>query len=96
MKQQGVELRQGKETKDIPLETLPPERSEPVAYMVWALKHNKPIEGMVGLDINVEVNRIIEAAKMSIVTGRAIKIPLLPPAPSADLRQSGHPPPAGR
>jgi predicted dehydrogenase len=96
MKQQGVELRQGKETKDIPLETLPPERSEPVAYMVWALKHNKPIEGMVGLDINVEVNRIIEAAKMSIVTGRAIKIPPLPPAPSADLRQSGHPPPAGR
>lgn len=76
MKQQGVELRQGKNTKEIPLETLPPERSEPIAYMIYAIKNHKPIEGLVALDINVGVLEIIEAAKRSVKTGQAIKLPL--------------------
>jgi len=76
MKQAGVELRQGKEVKQIPLETLPPERSEPIAYMVDSMKNNKPIEGLVALDINVDVNEIIEAAKMSVKSGHAVKLPV--------------------
>ena len=78
LKQQGVELRpsKSKEAKQVPLKTLPPERSEPIAFMVDALKNKKPIEGLVALDINVGVNEIIEAAKMSVKTGQAIKLPL--------------------
>jgi len=76
MTQRGVELKQGRESKTLPLETLPPERSEPIAYMVSALKNKKPIEGLVALDINVGVNEIIEAARMSVKSGQAVKLPL--------------------
>jgi predicted dehydrogenase len=76
MKQSGVELRKGREGKQIPLETLPPERSEPIAHMVDAMKNNQPIEGLTALDINVGVNEIIEAAKMSVKSGSAVKLPL--------------------
>jgi predicted dehydrogenase len=76
MTQRGVELRQGKEAKQLEMEPLPPERSEPVAYMVDALRNKKPIEGVVALDINVGVNEIIEAAKMSVKSGKAVKLPL--------------------
>ena len=72
MKQQGVELRpsKSKEVKQVPLEPLPPERAEPIAYMVHAVRNKKPIEGLIALDINVGVNEIIEAAKLSIQSGR--------------------------
>ena len=76
MTQRGVELRQGRESTTLPMETLPPERSEPIAYMVSALKNKKPIEGLVALDINVGVNEIIEAAKLSVKSGQAVKLPL--------------------
>ncbi len=76
MTQRGVELRQGRESTTVPMETLPPERSDPIAYMVSALKNKKPIEGLVALDINVGVNEIIEAAKTSVKTGQAVKLPL--------------------
>jgi hypothetical protein len=72
----GVELRKGKKVKQIPLEMLPPERAEPIAYMVDAMKNNKPIEGLVTLDINVGVNEIINAAKMSAKSGYAVKVPV--------------------
>src|SRR5882672_4805232 len=74
MTQRGVELRQGRESKTLPMETLPPERSDPIAYMVSALKNKKPIEGLVALDINVGVNEIIEAAKTSVKTGQVVKL----------------------
>src|SRR5690349_9271929 len=71
MKQNAVELRSGKEAKQLALEPLPSERSSPIAYMVSALRSKKPIEGLVALDINVDVNEIIEAAKMSAKSGQA-------------------------
>src|SRR5262249_44799789 len=76
MTQRGVELRQGGEAKQLEMDPLPPEHSEPVAYMVNALRKKKPIEGMVALDINVGVNEIIEAAKISVKSGRAVALPL--------------------
>ena len=75
MKQSGVELRSGKEAKQLALEPLPSERSSPIAYMVSALRSKKPIEGLVALDINVDVNEIIEAAKMSAKSGQAVRLP---------------------
>lgn len=72
-----VELRKGRGTpQEVPLAPLSPERSEPITYMVHCLRDKKPLEGLVALDINVDVNEIMEAAKMSIQTGRAVKLPL--------------------
>ena len=75
MTQRGVELKQTKGgMKQLPLEPLPPERAEPIAYMVSALRNKKPIEGLVALDINVGVNEIIEAAIVSVKSGQAVKL----------------------
>lgn len=72
-----VELRKGRTApQEVALQPLPPERSEPIAYMVNALKQNKAIEGLIALDINVGVVEIIEAAKQSVRTGKAVALPL--------------------
>src|SRR5450759_5356548 len=42
MTQQKVELRNGRETKELPLAALPPEKADPIALMVDAIKNNKP------------------------------------------------------
>ena len=77
MKNGSVELRKGREAaRELPLENLPPERAEPISYMIQCLKSGKPVEGLVALDINVGVNEIIEAAKRSLRTGQAVKLPL--------------------
>jgi hypothetical protein len=75
MTQQKVELRkEGGQATDVPLPRLPPEQSDPIAFMVSAMKNNKPIEGITALDINAGVVEIIDAAKESIRTGRAVKL----------------------
>ena len=55
---------------------LPPERSEPIAYMVDRLTRKQPVDGLSGLDLNVTVNEVLEAAKLSIKTGRSVPLPL--------------------
>jgi predicted dehydrogenase len=75
----SVELRQRNQTKAVDIEQLPKERSEPVAYMVQCMQDNKPLEGLTALEINRDVVEIIEAAKQSVKTGRAIKLPLAAP-----------------
>ncbi len=74
MTHEKVELRNGREVRDLPLTPLPPEKADPVAFMVDAIRNNKPIEGITALDINVGVVQIIDAAKESIRTGRAVKL----------------------
>ena len=71
-----LEMRQGRDTREVALEPLAPERSEPIAYMVSCIRDKKPVEGLTALDINVGVVEIIEAAKQSVRTGRAIALPL--------------------
>ena len=51
-----------------------PENAEPIAYMIQAIKTGKALDGMVGLDINVQVIEIIDAAKESVKTGKALKL----------------------
>lgn len=75
MTAQKVEMRKGRETTDLKVDPLPPDQADPIAFMVSAMKNNKPIEGITALDINVGVVEIIDAAKQSIQTGRAVKLP---------------------
>jgi predicted dehydrogenase len=75
--QNRVEWRKGRGTpEEISLPALPPERAEPVAYMIHCLRTGQPLEGLVSLDINVQVCEILEAAKMSLRNGQAVKLPL--------------------
>jgi predicted dehydrogenase len=80
MTRSGVELRKGGRgpAENVKLDPLPPERAEPIAYMIHCIREKKAPEGMVALDINVGVNEIIEAAKMSVKSGRAVELPLSP------------------
>lgn len=72
MKNGKVELRKGRQSEAVKIEPLAPERAEPIAYMVSCLREHKPVEGMVGMDINVQVIEIIDAAKESVRTGRPV------------------------
>jgi predicted dehydrogenase len=53
---------------------LPPEKRNGIAYFLDCLRNHKPIEGPVAADLNVGVNEIIDAAKESIRTGRAVEL----------------------
>jgi len=74
MTQSGVEWRKGKETKQLTVAPLGEEESEPIAYMVSRIKADKPIEGLTAIDINVDVIHLIELAKESIQSGRAVNV----------------------
>ena len=76
MKNGSVEQQEGGKRSPVEIAPLPPEASQPIAYMASRMRQNKPIEGMTALGINVEVLEIIEAAKESIRTGKAV--PLAP------------------
>ena len=73
-----VVMRKGDEPEariDVP--ALPPEMAGPMEYMAYCLRHNKPVGGMVALDVNVSVLEILEAARLSIKSGKAVALPLL-------------------
>jgi predicted dehydrogenase len=74
MAHNGVELSQGREKKQLALDPLPADEAEPVAYMVSRIRSSKPIEGVTAMDINVEVIHIIDLAKESVKTGRAVSV----------------------
>lgn len=76
MRNNFVELRKGRDTKEIAIEPLPAGRARPIHYMVESIRSGKPIEGMTAIDINVAVNEIIDAAKESVRTGKAVKLPV--------------------
>jgi len=74
MTQAGVEMRKGKDTKQLTITPLSEDESEPVAYMVSRIKADKPIEGLTAIGINVDVIHLIDLAKESIRTGRAVAV----------------------
>jgi predicted dehydrogenase len=72
---ENVQLRKGGAgPAPVALAPLPPERSEPVAYMVGLMKSNRPLDGLVALPVNVDVVAILDAAKQSLNTGRAVPL----------------------
>jgi predicted dehydrogenase len=73
MTHEEVTLRQGnRKPAEKPAEPLPPNRAAPLATMVNAVRTHTEPGGITGLDLNVEVMRIIEAAKKSVETGQAV------------------------
>ncbi len=74
MTQAGVEMRKGKETKQLTVTPLDAEESDPIAYMVSRIKADKPIEGLTAIGINVDVIHLIDLAKESIKSGRAVEV----------------------
>ncbi len=60
----------------LPVTPLPPERADPVAYIVDRIRHKQPLDGPSALDLNVQVQEVLEAAKISIRTGKAVPLPL--------------------
>ena len=53
---------------------LAPDAAEPIAAMIAAIRSGKPVQGLTGLDINVDVARIMDAARESVQTGRAVAV----------------------
>jgi predicted dehydrogenase len=66
---------QNPDGKPVETQPVPPEKRSGVAYFLYCIRNNKPIEGPVSAAINVGVNEIIDAAKESIRTGRAVAVP---------------------
>jgi predicted dehydrogenase len=75
MRNRSVEEQKGREKKPVEIKPLTPENAEPIAYMTSRMRTNQPIEGMTALGINVEVVEIIEAARESVRTGKAVPLP---------------------
>ena len=70
-----LELRkEGQKPEDVPLKPLAAAESDPIALMVDAIRNHKQIQGETALDINLGVVEIVEAAKESVRTGRAVKL----------------------
>ena len=70
-----VELRKGGRgaaAEAVPIDPLPKERATPLAYMANAIQTHQPPEGMVAIDINVQVVEIIDAAKESVKSGNEV------------------------
>ena len=72
MSRAKVDVQHGNETATLPPATLSPENSEPVAYMTSCIRGGSQVSGLTAIDINVEVIRIIDLAKESVKTGRAV------------------------
>lgn len=75
MTRAGVQVRKGRgEEQSLTVEPLPPERMEPIAYMVDVVRNRKQVEGVIALDINVEVVEIMDGLKQSVKTGSAVSV----------------------
>lgn len=59
----------------VALQPVPHETSNPIAYFVYCIRNNKPIEDPVSAKLNVGVVEILDAAKQSMHTGRAVPMP---------------------
>jgi predicted dehydrogenase len=58
----------------VDVETLPHEKSNPVSYLVDCIRNDKPIEDPLAAELNVGVVEILDAAKESIRTGKAVTL----------------------
>jgi len=75
MTRDRLELRKGREqAMAVSLAEASPEEAEPIAYLISCIRKGKAPSGLVGLDLNVEVMEILDAAKKSVQTGSAVRL----------------------
>jgi scyllo-inositol 2-dehydrogenase (NADP+) len=67
----------GLDGKPVELKPLAHETSNPISYLVYCIQNDKPIEPPLTPDLNVQVVEILDAAKESIRTGRAVELPAM-------------------
>jgi len=60
----------GLDGKKVPIEPLPPGRSNPIQYFVNAIREDTPIEDPVSGRLNVQVMEVLDAARESVRTGK--------------------------
>ena len=63
------------EGKPLFLAPVPHAASNPISYLVDRIRRNQPVENPVAGPMNVEVVEILDAARESIRTGRAVELP---------------------
>ncbi len=56
------------------LEPLPHEVSNPAAYLLYCIREKRPVEGVLAGRLNVQVMEILDAARASVRTGRAVEL----------------------
>jgi predicted dehydrogenase len=72
----GVTLRKSgqREAHPMPVTALPPEASTPLAAMIHCIESKTEPQGLTSLDMNIQVVEILDAAKESLKTGRAVRL----------------------
>lgn len=63
------------EGKPLALAPVPHESSNPISYLVDCILHNKPVENPVAAPLNVQVVEILDVARESLRSGRAVRLP---------------------
>ena len=71
-----LELVIGNEKKPLESGILEGVRAEPIRYFVDCIRNNRPVEGVVNGDFNVDVMQIVEAARRSAASGKPVALPL--------------------
>lgn len=74
MKRHTVEETVGRDARQVQAENLPAGKSDPITYFINCVRTGQKIEGMVSPEFNVDVMRIVEAAKESARTGRPVAL----------------------
>jgi predicted dehydrogenase len=59
----------------LPLNPAPHETSNPIAYFADRIRNDKPIENPLSAEMNVGVIEILDAAKESMRTAKAVNMP---------------------
>ena len=70
MARNKIEVMIGQSRKDVPPGQLADDRREPVSYFIDCVRDNKPLDGMVSPEFNVDVMRIVDAAQRSAASGK--------------------------
>jgi predicted dehydrogenase len=58
----------------VALAPLEHDTSNPISYLLYCIRNDKPVENPLAPDLNVGVVEILDAARESIRTGRAVKL----------------------
>jgi predicted dehydrogenase len=58
----------------VELAPLPHETSNPAAYLLYCIREKRSAEGVLAGSLNVQVMEILDAARESVRTGRAVEL----------------------